>query len=871
MSRRLRAIVDRGRSRPRAGGDTSRAALGVPSIPPDLSETDPVAGLSTVVAGERRAAGLGNAYHPPSSRTYWEIVRDHSYPLINGPLLVISALLVAFGLAVEALLTAGPVLTNIAIGVFQGARAKRALDRVALLSRPRAIVVRDAVEREIDPAELVLGDLVVAARGDEIQVDGRVTGYGRGSVDESALTGESEPTDKRAGDDVLSGSAVISGQLRYVALAVGQDTFANRILAQAKGRRDVATPLQRDVARAIGGVGVLVLVSAVLVALTGFRPPDETTREAVVNAAVLVTLVPQGLALMLTVAYAAAALRISGLGVVVQRQSAIEAMSRIDTFCTDKTGTLTTQRIEFRRLEPIGSSIDPRTLGLIVGTYAASTTAPNATIRALTARFGGSSQPVMTEVPFSSSLRWSAIRFADVATSTGAAPAIPGSTFVLGVPEVLLSVADPMADRLEERARDLAATGERVLLFARGGVLLAGAEDDPPASPGPIEPLAFLTFAEELRPTAQATIEGFRARGIEVKVVSGDDPGTVAAIGARLGLPTDGRAASGLELGGLGDDALGAVAERATVLGRVDPLLKARIVRALKTRGRSVAMTGDGVNDIPPVRAATVGVAMRSGSAATRGVADVVLLDDDFSVLPEAIRDGQRIVAAMTATLVVLLARTFYVLLIVVGAALAALPFPFTPRQNSILAFVTVGVPIIALALWVEPRPVRGSILGQTLRVSIPVSLAVAAVGLPVYAAALQLGASIGDARTALTTLASFMGLGLLTLIPLAADRVGPSWLPRWSRTLLLIGAMAIVYLVVLALPIGRAFFELEPLVPGLVAALGFVAIAWTVIVLLVRRTGVVQRGIDRLLRPLEGRHSHSRPIGARSVSADKS
>jgi len=823
--------------------------------------TDPLAGLSTAAADARRAAGLGNAYRPPSSRTYWEIVRDHSYPLINGPLLVISALLVAFGLVVEALLTAGPVVTNIAIGVFQGGRAKRELDRVALLTRPRATVVRDAVEREIDPAELVLGDLVVAARGDEIQLDGRVVGDSRASVDESALTGESEPTDKRPGDRVLSGTAVISGSLRYEVEAVGQDTFANRILAEAKGRRDVTTPLQRDVARAIGSVAVLVTISAVLVALTGLPMAGDGARETVVDAAVLVTLVPQGLALMLTVTYAAAAIRITGLGVLVQRQSAIEAMSRIDTFCTDKTGTLTTQRIEFRRLDPIGTSVDPAALGRIVGTYAASTSAPNATIRALAARFGGDSRPVTSEVPFSSSLRWSAIRFAQ---PTGPEDGVPagGSTFVLGVPEVLLSAGAPTVDGLGRRARELASTGERVLLFARGGGLPPGADDQPPALPGPVEPLAFLTFAEELRGTAVATIDGLQTRGIEVKLVSGDDPGTVAALGARLGLSNDGEAASGLELGALSDDALGAVAERATVLGRIDPRLKARIVRALQARGRSVAMTGDGVNDILPVRTANVGVAMQSGSAATRGVADIVLVGDDFSVLPEAIRDGQRIVAAMTATLVVLLARTLYVLLIVVGATLAALPFPFTPRQNSILAFVTVGVPIIALALWVQPRPVRGSLLGQTLRVSIPVSIAVAAVGLPVYAAALATGTSVDQARTVLTTVASFMGLGLLTLIPLASDRAGPSWLPWWSRIPLLIAAMAIVYLTVLSLPIGRAFFELEPLPAELVAALGLMAIAWTALVLLIRRTGVVQHAIDRLVGFRRRRPEAPRPLG---------
>ena len=263
-----------------------------------------------------------------------------------------------------------------------------------------------------------------------------------------------------------------------------------------------------------------------------------------------------------------------------------------------------------------------------------------------------------------------------------------------------------------------------------------------------------------------------------MKIVSGDDPSTVAAIGRRLGMAADTLATSGLDLVDLDDDALADVAVRTTIFGRVDPHLKARLVTALKRRGRYVAMTGDGVNDILPVRTADVGVAMQSGSPATRGVADLVLVRDDFSIVPEAIRDGQRIVAAMAATLTVLLARTFYVLLIIVGASLLGLPFPFTPRQNSILAFITVGVPIIVLALWVKPVPSGANILGQTLRISIPLSLGVAAVALPVYATALFNGATPDIARTMLTTVASFMGIGALILVPIAADEEGRIRMP---------------------------------------------------------------------------------------------
>ena len=809
-----------------------------------MTPTSPANGLSMLEVEARRNAGHGNEFRSPTSRTYFEILRDNSYPFINGPLLIVAGALVSFGAFTEALMTGVPVIGNIAIGVVQGSRAKRQLDRVALLSEAPATVVRDGVEQSISPSAVVLGDIVLANRGDEIQLDGRVVGAGTASIDESALTGESHAIDKSIGDTVMSGSAVLSGTARYEVEAVGAATFANRILAQAKGHRDVRTPLQSDIARAFVAVAVLIVLSGLIVVLSFQASAADAGHETVFAAAVLVTLVPQGLALMLTVTYAAAAVRISRLGALAQRQSAIEAMSRIDTFCSDKTGTLTTQRIEFGAVESIdGVDVDPA-IDHLIGAMAASTAAPNNTTAALRVAFTGTALDVTEEVAFSSSLRWSAIRFAP---GDGAHAAHDG-TYVLGAPAVLARSMNGTGEAVLSRAIALASVGHRVLVFARGSSAASLGGGDAPSIPGPLEPLALLTFNEELRPEAQATIDGLRERGIDVKIVSGDDPNTVEAIGRRLGLATPGGTASGQDLAELDDDALGEVAERTTIFGRVDPHLKARLVTVLKARGRYVAMTGDGVNDILPVRTADVGVAMQSGSPATRGVADLVLVRDDFSILPEAIRDGQRIVAAMAATLTVLLARTFYVLMIIVGAALIQLPFPFTPRQNSILAFVTVGVPILVLALWVKPGPSRSGLLGQTLRISIPLSLGVVAVALPVYAVALLNGASPDVARTMLTTIATFMGIGALILIPVAADDEGRVRMPAWMRTVVLVGALTIAYLVILSTGPGRTFFQLSPLPVEIVATLGVIAGAWTWAVLHIHRTRVVQRGIDQLI-----------------------
>jgi cation-transporting ATPase E len=826
---------------------------------PGRLTTHPDRGLSTDEVARRRTLGQGNDYRTPTSRSYWEIFRDNSYPLINGPLLLVSVLLVGAGAFVEAFMTGAPVAGNIAIGVVQGSRAKQQLDRVALLSRPTALVVRDGREANVAPSDLVLGDIVVARRGDEVQLDGRVVTGSRASIDESALTGESDPIDKEAGSRVLSGSAVLSGTARYEVEAVGAETFANRILTQAKRHRSARTPLQADIARAFVAVAVLIVLSATIVALALLGADHGPSTDTVFAAAVLVTLVPQGLALMLTVTYAAAAVRISRLGALAQRQSAIESMSRIDTFCTDKTGTLTTQRIRFAGLEPLEEGTDPAAVGRILSAMAAGASVGTATTTALAAAFPGPGIQVDAEAPFSSARRWSAVRFA------ASAPSHPanGGTFVLGAPAALAVAMDGAGKSVMHRASVLAADGHRVLLVARGGAASPMDGGDEAAVPGPLGPIALLLFDEELRPEAAATVAGLRERGIDVKIVSGDDPSTVAAIGRTLGLSVEGGPASGLELAALDEAELAKVAERTTIFGRVDPELKARLVTALQSRGRYVAMTGDGVNDILPVRRADVGVAMQSGSPATRGVADLVLVRDDFSIVPEAIRDGQRIVAAMAATLTVLLARTFYVLLIIVGASLLQLPFPFTPRQNSILAFVTVGVPILVLALWVRPVPSRAGLLGQTLRISIPLSLGVAAVGLPVYAVSLGSGATADVARTMLTTVSSLMGIGALTLIPVAADDVGRVRMPARMRTVLLVGAMVSAYLVVLSTGAGRSFFQLSPLPVEIVASLAAVAGAWTGAVLLIHRTRIVQRWIDLGIRLVAARRAAAPPLAA--------
>jgi cation-transporting P-type ATPase E len=787
--------------------------------------TDPATGLTEADATRRRAAGQGNDFAPPASRSYLAIARQNAYPAINGPLLLISAVLLASGLLVEALLTAGPVVFNVVVGVVQESRAKRALDRIAIVTRPAATIVRDGRARSVDLAEIVLGDVVVADRGDQIVVDGDLVGDGRVELDEALLTGESDAVTRTTGQAVRAGTAVLAGSARYVATRVGADTTANQLVARSRLAKDRQTPLQREVARTIWFVAGLVVLTGILVAVSGGVAPAPgdpwTGRDAIEASAVLVTLVPQGLAIMLTVTYAAGALRISRLGALVQRQRAIESMSRVDTLCIDKTGTLTTQSIRFRRVIPLGQHTTVAAAETTIGQIAASVRVPDRTTSAIAAACPADPRPVADEVPFTSERRWSALRFA-----------ADDRALVMGAAMMIVPALDKVADgtAISTLVDATAGDGHRVLLVAQApqGATITD-PDGQPVLPIDLEPLALIALDEELRPDARDTLDRLRLGGVTVRVISGDDPATVDAVARSLGMDDDGSAAAGPDLEALDDEALSTEIVDTIRFGRVDPDLKARLVAAFRRDGHYVAMIGDGVNDVLPLRGADLAVAMASGSAATRAAADLVLLDDAFAVLPRAVVEGRRILAAMQATLILLLSRTFAVLVIVAVAAVLALPFPITPRQNAVLALLTVGAPLILLVLWVPPARTPPHLLRHTLATSVPAALALAFLCLAAFARAIESGAPDDEARTVLTAMAVFGGLGLLPLIrPARRPPDDPPWDQRkpWALAI----ASASVYIVLAQVPLIRDFYDLAALPVETLLAIAAVAAVWALV-----------------------------------------
>jgi cation-transporting ATPase E len=673
---------------------------------------DALTGLTDAEAEARRRRGETNTGGESSTRSYATILRTNVFSFFNVVLFVIGVALLALGRYSDALISVGLGLVNAVISAVQEMRAKRKLDRLQLLDQAPVCVVRDGREVEVTPDAVVRDDVLRVRTGDQIVVDGPLLD-GRAEADESLLTGESDPVVKEPGDDLRSGSLCVAGGGLQLARDVGAASYAGRLTTEARRATTDTTPLQRRIAFVVRLVIALtLLMSGAILAqalLEGF-----TLLRVVQITAVLSGLVPYGLFFLIAVAYTAGAGRIAGYGAVVQQVNAVESVSNVDVVCTDKTGTLTTGRLTLKEVAPLGTVAPEATLGR----FAHSVTTPNLTSAALAAALPGGPWTFHDEVPFASSLRWSGL-------------VTDGGAWVLGAPDALaphLTVPLP-----EDTVSHRTALGLRVLVLARAADPSAGLRDDEgrPALP-PLEPVAVVALADELRPEVAEAIARFRADGVAVKVLSGDDPRTVAALATQAGLEV-GDPVPGAALDGLDDAALDRLVARTSVFGRVAPEHKERIVAALRRQGHYVAMIGDGVNDARALKRSHVGVAMRSGSAVTRDVADIVLVDDSFAALLPAQLEGRRIINGIATSMYVFLARVASQGLVILAVTMLGLGFPYSPTQVG-LTLLTVGVPTLFLTFWARPTPPDPHLLGNLARFVVPAALVTAGCGTAVYA-----------------------------------------------------------------------------------------------------------------------------------------
>lgn len=819
----------------------------------DRETTPDTQGLSHAEVERRRAAGQGNAAPLGTTRSYAQILRENVFTFINNVLFGLGITLILLGRVSDALVSVGVVLANMLVGVTQEIRAKRMLDRVALLTRPKATVMREGRELAIDPDDLVLGDILVARPGDQIVVDGEILGEGRMQVDESLLTGESDLISKQSGDKVYSGSFCVAGSAHYQAQVVGSEKLAHRIASQARAFRRIYTPLQQHVNLVVRVILLIVVYFELLLivdAALKHLPVVETIRMSVVIAG----LVPNGLFLAIATAYALGAVRMVGQGALVQQSNAVESLSNVDVLCMDKTGTLTANRLKLESVRPFGvSEADVRRL---LGDYCASTPAANRTTDALREALGGNVRPIAEHIPFSSAYKWSAISFSDESSAGDGAR----GTYLLGAPEILAQRTSPEdAGMWNSLADEWAGRGQRVLLFAQAPAsasLQIG--ENPPQAPDRLRVLGLIGLSDELRPAVRETLDAFASAGLTLKVISGDNPDTVAALARQVGL--DG---AGLSLSGLGlqtDDPVqvAQAAEDHTIFGRITPGQKEALVAGLRSRGHYVAIIGDGVNDVLALKRANLGIAMESGSQATRSVADIVLLNDTFAALPYAFREGQRIINGMQDILKLFLTRVLYAALLILSTAVVG-GFPFSPKHNGLLTLLTVGIPSLALAAWARPglradkrfiRPLMRFVLPPTLTVA-PLALGVYVYYLFTRAPDLNDAVALMQntvplAQSALTTFLIFCGL---LLVPFAepptqafvgGDELAGDWRPT-QLALILLG----LYLVVLATPPLRNFFDLVPMPLGEYGALAALAIAWAILLRWVWRARILERFLD--------------------------
>ena len=748
----------------------------------------PATGLTEAEAS-RRLALAGSPARRATSRSYASIVRANVLTVFNLILAGFGVVTLIFGDARDALFL-GIIVANSTIGVSQEVRAKRALDRLSLLVAPHANVRRDGAVHKIAVEQVVVDDVVVFAPGDQVIADGTVLTAADLLLDESILTGESVPARRAVGDEVRSGAFVAEGTGAYRVTAVGEDSFAARITGEARSFRHPRSPLERAVNRLLYALIALVVVLGAVLGYSLYHRHVTVHTAVATSAAGVVTMIPEGLMVLVSLTYAAAAVRMSRRGVLAQQLNAIESLASVDTICVDKTGTLTEAALRVVEIVP-AAGVDEETVGTALATLAASASARNLTLQAIAEAYPADAEPLLGEVPFSSRRRWSAIEVA-------------AGSFYLGAPGRV-----PVGE-LETEADERQRAGRRVVALATAEEALPARAGELP--PDALHPLGLVILAEELRPNVRETVAFLLEQGIEIKVLSGDSPQTVAAIARDVGIPVGGVA----EGASIPEDR----AERqrfaveATVVGRISPDGKQAMVQALRDEGRYVAMVGDGVNDVPALKSSRLAIAQGSGTQMARSVSDLVLIDGDFASVPPLVAEGRRALRNLQRVTKLYVTKSAFAAFLILTIGTSSDAYPLLPRHLSIAASLTIGIPTFFLALapssgpWQPDRFVRG-----VARFAVPAGVMIGTGVVAGFLFALHdLDLSVADSRTVALTTLVMSGLYLVLALEAGGSR---------KRSALVGGMCAVMgglYVVALLLPATRSFFELTVPSAGMVA-----------------------------------------------------
>ncbi|NJP67039.1 HAD-IC family P-type ATPase [Streptomyces spiramenti] len=792
-----------------------------------------VRGLTSAEVAERVARGQINDVPARSSRSTSEIVRGNVFTLFNGIIGVLFAIILVVG-PIQDGLFGFVIIANAGIGIIQELRAKRTLDSLAVIGEARPKVRRDGESVEVSTREIVLDDVVELAPGDKAVVDGVVTEAESLEVDESLLTGEADPVLKKPGDPVLSGSFVVSGGGTFRATKVGREAYAAQLAEEASRFTLVHSELRSGISKILKFCITLMIPAAIGLIISQLVVERADTFEAIRRmVAGIVVMVPEGLVLITSMAFAIGVIRLGRKQCLVQELPAIEGLARVDVVCLDKTGTLTEGGMDvtdLRLLRPAavtGAAGDEGATGsgtrdgdedyvrAVLGALGASDTRPNASLKAIIEAYPAEDDWRSTDaLPFSSARKFSGAHL----VGPGGAEA----TWLLGAPDVLLRDGDPQLEAVEELNRQ----GMRVLLLARSERPLAelAARDGSGDPSRDVAPVALVVLDQRLRQEAPDTLRYFAEQNVDAKIISGDNAVSVGAVAAKLGLPG---AESPVDARHLPDDPeeMAKAVERGSVFGRVSPQQKRDMVTALQTRGHNVAMTGDGVNDVLALKDADIGVSMGAGSEATKGVAQIVLMNNSFATLPSVVAEGRRVIGNIERVANLFLTKTVYSVFLAFAVIISQVPYPFLPRHLTLLSAFTIGIPAFFLALAPNIERARPHFVRRVLRLAVPFGLIAGVSTFTTYLLARHHYGATSDTLTAETSAAT-LTLFLCAMGVLAIIARPYTW---WRLGLLL--CMGGGFLIVLVTPFLREFFALD--LVGTTMPLIAVGIAGVALVLL--------------------------------------
>lgn len=674
-----------------------------------------------------------------------EIIRDNVCTVFNL-LNVIIAVALALVHAWSNLFFIFIIIVNTLIGIYQEIKAKKLVEKLSLLSMPVAHVLRDGRELEVHPDRVEKGDVLLLESGNVICADSKVLS-GSAEINESVLTGESRPVLKRAGDDLLSGSSVISGKCRAEVIHTGEENYAAKLVSEVKKYKSANSELMSSMKKVTRITSFFIVPLGIIAFLEALLVRNMTIADAVISSSAgLLGMLPKGLVLLMSVGLAIGVIRLSKKNVLVQELYSLENLAHCDVLCLDKTGTLTVGHMEVEQVIPLGC--DKARAQQLLASYVSASEDNNATFCALKEYCAHAApQRAFAGVPFSSARKWSSVTLEN------------GEYLVLGAYE-RLGLKGDMPLQFREQMQQ----GKRVLF--------AGITRQKPQADGElcaVEPAAAVIIADPLRKNAKDTIAYFERQGVEVKVISGDDPVTASAVAARAGIKNAQRC---IDLSNAAPEDVKNAADKYTVFGRVSPEQKKLLVTALQEKGHSVGMTGDGVNDLLAMKQADCSVAIGQGSDAARQTAQLVLLDSDFAVLKDVISEGRRVVNNITKSAGVFFIKTLYSVFITLWCVIFNLPFPFIPIQITLIDLVIEGFPSFFMSLERNDKPVRSKFLPSAIGAALPNAVAVTVCCIVLTMAGSSLG--IEQSQIGLVT---YLTLGAVSVMGVVKASLPFNWL----------------------------------------------------------------------------------------------